>query len=605
MFVEENYKEIKDIILKSIRNYLDKKRREGINYHVIQEIFPVERRIRAIIGGLETSFGERVWEPLARILAENNGFLVHDVLDFKRPKNLPKEIEKIINDWKKKRINSKEDISLEEYINELRNAVKSLNIDYSKVEYVKLIKGQGIDLWIEKDNIEYITDIKTTQINAADGNKFNDHILNWYAYRIFQNPDVQIKAFITIPFNPFNVPWERKMKGRAKPLIIGDDIIIAEKFWRFVSGDNYSYEKIIKAFKELKNEGLLEEYRDVIYGENFETKHKVLELFSGAGGLSLGLEEAGFEHVGLIEIDKHACNTLRKNRPNWNVIEEDVVKVAEKGIYQYIDKDIEVDVLAGGYPAQPFSYAGNKARLDDVREILFYYYAEILSQLKPKMFLVENVKGLVTHDGGKTLKIMIEVFENIGYKVQWEILNALDFGVAQKRERIVIIGIRNDLVDKSEFKFPKPFEYKPTLRDALKNVPKSEGQQYSEKKRKVLDLVPSGGCWVDLPEEIAKEFMGKSYYSGGGKRGMARRISWDEPCLTLTCNPSQRQTERCHPDETRPFTTREYARIQSFPDEWMFEGSIGEIYKQIGNAFPVNFGKAVGMCIKRFLDEIE
>ncbi|NFG22558.1 DNA (cytosine-5-)-methyltransferase [Clostridium botulinum] len=370
---------------------------------------------------------------------------------------------------------------------------------------------------------------------------------------------------------------------------------------------SFNSEELLINITETNNKNKSEEFNDLVDINKIVARrsYTVVELFAGAGGLALGLEKAGFEEVGLVELNKHACNTLRKNRPMWNVIEEDITKVAEEGIHKYIDKNIEVDLLSGGYPCQAFSYAGNKAGLGDVRGTMFYYYAEILSQLKPKVFLAENVKGLVTHDGGKTLKIMIEVFENIGYKVQWKVHSALNFGVAQKRERIVIIGIRNDLVDKSEFKFPKPFEYKPTLRYALKNVPKSEGQQYSEKKRKVLDLVPSGGCWVDLPEEIAKEFMGKSYYSGGGKRGMARRISWDEPCLTLTCSPAQKQTERCHPDETRPFTTREYARIQSFPDEWTFEGSIGQIYKQIGNAVPVNLAKAIGLSIVDFLNRVE
>ena len=133
------------------------------------------------------------------------------------------------------------------------------------------------------------------------------------------------------------------------------------------------------------------------------------------------------------------------------------------------------------------------------------------------------------------------------------------------------------------------------LREALKDVPKSPYQLYSENKKKIMDLVPAGGCWVDLPKEIAKRYMGKSYYSGGGKRGMARRISWDEPCLTLTTSPSQKQTERCHPDETRPFTVREYARIQSFPDDWEFEGSLSEQYKQIGNAVPVELARRLGI----------
>lgn len=334
-------------------------------------------------------------------------------------------------------------------------------------------------------------------------------------------------------------------------------------------------------------------------------KYTVVELFAGAGGLALGLEKAGFDEVGLVELDKWACSTLRKNRQSWNIIENDVIKVAESGIRNYIDKDIEVDLLSGGYPCQAFSYAGHKMGLEDVRGTMFYYYAKILSQLMPKVFLAENVKGLVSHDNGKTLQTMIEVFTSIGYNVKWKVHNSVNYGVGQKRERIIIIGTRKDLPKGFDFMFPKEYEYKVLLKDALKDVPSSEGAKYPEKKRKVLDLVPAGGCWVNLPEEIAKEYMGASYYSGGGKRGMARRISWDEPCLTLTCSPAQKQTERCHPDETRPFTTREYARIQSFPDEWKFEGSMSQVYKQIGNAVPVELAKAIGLSIVDFLNKVE
>lgn len=329
-----------------------------------------------------------------------------------------------------------------------------------------------------------------------------------------------------------------------------------------------------------------------------------VELFAGAGGLALGLEQAGFEDVGLVEWDKYACDTLRLNRPNWNVIQGDIVEIAENGIRNYIDKDVEVDLLSGGYPCQAFSYAGKKLGLEDVRGTMFYYYAKILKDLKPKVFLAENVRGLVSHDNGKTIQTMIDVFAEIGYDVKYEILKAVNYDVAQKRERVIIIGTRNDL-EEVDFKFPKPFDHLLTLRDVLKNVPNSEGAKYPEKKKKVLDLVPPGGCWIDLPKEIAKDYMGKSYYSGGGKRGMARRISWDEPCLTLTCSPAQKQTERCHPDETRPFTTREYARIQSFPDEWQFSGSMSQVYKQIGNAVPVNLGKVVGLSIVDYLNKVE
>ena len=234
---------------------------------------------------------------------------------------------------------------------------------------------------------------------------------------------------------------------------------------------------------------------------------------------------------------------------------------------------------------------------------MFFYFAKVIKDLNPKIFLAENVKGLTSHDNGKTLQTMVSIYENMGYNVTWNILKANNYGVAQKRERVVIIGIRNDINIK--FRLPKEYEYKPVLRDALKDVPESIGEKYPEKKRRVLDLVPAGGYWRDLPEDIAKEYMGKSYYSGGGRTGMARRISWDEPSLTLTCSPAQKQTDRCHPEETRPFTVREYARIQSFPDQWKFSGSIGQQYKQIGNAVPVELAKAVGLSIIDILNQAE
>lgn len=170
------------------------------------------------------------------------------------------------------------------------------------------------------------------------------------------------------------------------------------------------------------------------------------------------------------------------------------------------------------------------------------------------------------------------------------------------------MAIRKDLINDINFDWPEPEEYAYTLADGLKkgmlydsDVPFSEGQKYPEKKKAVLDLVPPGGYWRDLPEEIAKSYMKKSYYLGGGKTGMARRLAWDAPSLTLTCSPAQNQTERCHPDETRPLTVREYARIQTFPDSWKFAGSTSQQYKQIGNAVPVNLAKALGLSLFRAL----
>ena len=316
----------------------------------------------------------------------------------------------------------------------------------------------------------------------------------------------------------------------------------------------------------------------------------MLELFAGAGGMALGFERAGLESVALVEIDKDACATLRKNRPGWNVLHQDVSEVDFS--------KFDVDVVSGGFPCQAFSYAGKGLGFEDTRGTLFFEFARAIKESKPKIFIGENVEGLKSHDDGRTLRTMVRVLTDLGYDLQMKVLNATDYSVAQKRKRVFLIGT----LPGYHFVYPTPHEKKIVLRDALKDVPPSKGTKFSQKRYDVLKLVPPGGCWVDLPLDIQKEFMGASFHSGGGKRGMARRISWDEACLTLTTSPSQKQTERCHPEETRPFTIREYARIQAFPDEWFFEGSITSSYKQIGNAVAVNVAEAVGQQIIESLE---
>lgn len=316
-----------------------------------------------------------------------------------------------------------------------------------------------------------------------------------------------------------------------------------------------------------------------------------IELFAGGGGMALGLEQAGIEDLEFVEFNKPACDTLRANRPNWNVVEADIHEV------DFTEYKGKIDLVSGGAPCQAFSYAGKRLGFGDTRGTLFAEFARCVKETEPKMFLFENVKGLLSHDKGRTFATIQHVFQELGYQVEYKVLNAAYFGVGQKRQRLIVIGVRNDLKDKIQFEYPTPEDHMTVLRDVLQNVPDSPYQPYSESKRKVMELVPPGGCWIDLPEDVAKEYMGKSYYSGGGRRGMARRISWDEPCLTLTTSPSQKQTERCHPDETRPFTVREYARIQSFPDDWKFEGSLSDQYKQIGNAVPVELARRIGVQI--------
>ena len=196
---------------------------------------------------------------------------------------------------------------------------------------------------------------------------------------------------------------------------------------------------------------------------------------------------------------------------------------------------------------------------------------------------------------------MVSVLENMGYTIEWKILRAQYLDVAQKRERLVMIGVRND-IDIS-IVFPEEKSYTLNVREALSNVPQSPGQSYTEKKATIMKHIPEGGYWKDLPNELQRLHMGASYFLGGGKTGMARRLSWDEPSLRLTCNPAQKQTERCHPSETRPLTVREYARIQSFPDDWEFLGSLAAQYRQIGNAVPVNLGYHIGIALRRILDQ--
>lgn len=362
----------------------------------------------------------------------------------------------------------------------------------------------------------------------------------------------------------------------------------------------YKKEQLLPFLEFLSNDLEVEDVSNQIEPEN---EYRVLELFAGAGGLAIGLEKAGIKCVALNEIDKWACETLRKNRPNWNVFEGDIKTFS---FHQY---NGQVDVVTGGFPCQSFSYAGKRLGFEDARGTLFYEFARVVNEVRPLICVGENVRGLLNHDNGKTIEGMISILDEIGYKVMpIQVLKAINFNVPQKRERLILVGIRKDI--ELKYEYPKPYKKIYNLSDALKrgklynsDVPKSEGAKYPKSKKDVLDLVPPKGYWRDLPIEIQKEFMGASFYLGGGKTGMARRIGWDEPSLTLTCSPAQKQTERCHPDETRPFTVREYARIQTFPDEWQFQGSISHQYKQIGNAVPVNLGKEVGYSLVKFLNQ--
>lgn len=332
-----------------------------------------------------------------------------------------------------------------------------------------------------------------------------------------------------------------------------------------------------------------------------------IELFAGGGGLALGMSLAGFHHVLLNEFETAACKTLKTNKPEWNVIEGDVRHI------DFTPLRGKIDFLSGGFPCQAFSYAGKGAGFNDTRGTLFFELARAVKEIQPKVFMGENVKGLISHEKGRTFETIKNTIAELGYTlVEPRVLRAIMYQVPQKRERLILIAIRNDIAQKVEFHWPTPYHEVLTLRDALyksviyeNDVPVSEGAQYPEKKKRVLAMVPQGGDWRNLPEEVAKGYMGGSWLLGGGKTGMARRLSLDEPSLTLTCSPCQKQTERCHPLETRPLSVREYARIQTFPDNWVFQGSMSDKYKQIGNAVPVNLAWAVGRSLIRLFNDIQ
>lgn len=334
---------------------------------------------------------------------------------------------------------------------------------------------------------------------------------------------------------------------------------------------------------------------------------KSIELFAGAGGLALGLEQAGFKHIGLIEFDRSAADTLIFNRPQWNVVCEDITLTTQRDLEKEFNiKKGKLDLLSGGAPCQSFSYAGKRLGLQDVRGTMFYHYATFLEKLQPKTFLFENVKGLLSHDNGKTFQTILSIFEEQGYKTFYKVLNAWDYGVPQKRERLIIVGIRNDLVKKCIFNFPQKHEYKPIMRDVTldANPSKDECKRYSEYKEKIFALVPPGGYWRDIDPNIAKEYMKTCWFMGGGRTGILRRIGLDEPSLTVLTSPGMKQTDRCHPIEVRPFSYRENARIQTFPESWEFSGKLSQKYKQIGNAVPVNLAKEIGLEIKKTLEGV-
>lgn len=385
------------------------------------------------------------------------------------------------------------------------------------------------------------------------------------------------------------------------------------------------------------------------------TKYKTVSLFSGAMGLDIGLEETNrFELLAVVEKVPVFCQTIRKNRDlghtnnsSLKIYETDICDLDPNTLLEDLQlKPGELDLLIGGPPCQSFSTTGKRGTIQDPRGTLIWQFLHFVEVLQPKFFLMENVRGLMSaaikhrpikdrpdkgghlldpeEEPGSVVKLFIEDIRKQNYRLDIFEVNVVNYGAPQLRERVLFFGNRlNHLID-----FPEPshgvdeeqghvlqtslFEMQnrklqpfTTLGDALKGLAEENPVvlDFSPRKKKYLSLVPPGGNWRSLSPEIAQESMGKAYFSKGGRSGWWRRLSFDLPSPTIVTMPNHASTSLCHPTEVRALTLRECARVQEFPDYWIFAGSTQEQYTQVGNAVPIRLGRVSGDVLARHLDE--
>jgi len=350
----------------------------------------------------------------------------------------------------------------------------------------------------------------------------------------------------------------------------------------------------------------------------------VISLFSGAMGLDIGLEKAGFKVVFANDVDETMVNTIKQNFRELPTFCKDVRDLTADEVLSVTGlKKGEPFLVSGGPPCQPYSTAGLRLSIKDPRGSLFMDYVRLIAGLQPRFFIMENVVGLTNarikhvpweernrkdllpeEEKGSAFKVVLKEFEKLGYEIVWGVLNAVDYGVPQFRERLFILGSRDHeglfLPKPTHFQIHQEKQYRwRTLGDAIKHLEDEPGEcaTFTEHRLEYLRLVPPGGNWRDLPQELLPKAMGGAYKSDGGKTGFYRRLSYDEPSPTLVTSPIHKSTCLCHPKYDRPLSVREYLAIQQFPDDYVLSGSLAEKYKQIGNAVPVGLAEAVGKSI--------
>lgn len=355
-------------------------------------------------------------------------------------------------------------------------------------------------------------------------------------------------------------------------------------------------------------------------------------------GLDLGLEQAGIRTTMAVEIDRWCCETIRANRPKLTLLSEDVTTLDAAALRKARRFKGDVALMIGGPPCQSFSPGGKRAGLSDPRGNLIYEYLRLISEVRPRFFVLENVANLVTaalnhrpirdrpgqhwslksyegnryanHDdgapmqpdelSGSAIRQILRDVSRLGYRVKFGVVDAADFGAAQHRLRFIVFGGRD--VEPPSLPTPTHGQSRPglhrhvTLRDAIADLQRSPGpgSEYGPEMSRFFELVREGGHWRDLPPSLQREALGASYDAGGGKTGFFRRLAWDRPAPTITGKANRKGSAVCHPAQTRPLSVRECARIQGFPDSWKIVGATNQQYQQIGNAVPVALGYAIG-----------
>ncbi|MFN2267645.1 MAG: DNA cytosine methyltransferase, partial [Desulfonatronovibrio sp.] len=380
----------------------------------------------------------------------------------------------------------------------------------------------------------------------------------------------------------------------------------------------------------LKTSHTVAQDHPVIKRRGTSSKPIALSFFSGAMGLDLGMEKAGFDIRLACEFDKYCRQTIALNKPNTALL-GDIMEYTPDDVLKAsgLSREDDVDVMVGGPPCQAFSTAGKRQAFKDDRGNVFLKYIDLALDIRPKVIVIENVRGLLScpmehrpHNQrgegfpdlskdelkGGALNFVLSRLEQAGYGVSFNLYNSANFGTPQVRERVILVCSRDGQIppflepthsEDGAFDLPKWR----TFRACVSNIRQHHHLNFPEKRLRYYRLLGPGQNWKALPEGLQKEAMGQSYYAGGGKTGFLRRLAWDKPSPTLVTHPAMPATDLAHPEEDRPLSVEEYKKIQEFPDSWELAGPLIQQYKQLGNAVPIGLGAAVGRLVKKLLED--